>query len=137
MNRTLSVVMAVVCLSLSGCEAMAEYQAQQEAQRQAMIDNLKARIAQLTPEQRDAVQHCYSTAVGKINTLRNAGQGGATNGMNDFTVTDACINNPYFAETIPAPSTNVIVNAPQRNDGGLTLYQQCLAAQAAGAGACP
>jgi hypothetical protein len=117
MHRTLAVLMGLVCLNVSGCQALAEMAAQQEAQRQAQeaqwqaaLNAQQARIAALTPEQRDAVQRCYSTAVGRINTLRNAGQGGNTYGMNDYTVTDACLNNQYYYETIPAPA--VVINTP-------------------------
>jgi hypothetical protein len=109
MIRTL-VVTTVACLNLTGCQAIAEIQAEQAARRQAIEDNLRARIEQLTPQQRDAVQQCSSMAAGRINALRNAGQGGGTNGINDYTVADACLSNPYYYETIPAPA--VVVNVP-------------------------
>jgi len=104
------VVVTVVCFNLTGCQAIAEMQAQEAARRQAIEDNLRARIAQLAPQQKDAVQRCSSIAEGRINALRNAAQGGGTNGMNDYTVVDACLNNPYYYETIPAPA--VVVNVP-------------------------
>jgi tRNA-dihydrouridine synthase len=111
MVRTLVVAM-LIALNVSGCAAMAEYAAQQEAQRQAQIDALQARIAQLTPEQKDKVQQCSSIAAGKIQSLRMAGQAAATYGMNEFTVASNCVDNPYYFQTIPNPPTQVIVNAP-------------------------
>ena len=107
------VLMAVACLSLSGCQAMAEMQAQQAARQQAIADNLRDRVAQLSPEQKDAVQRCSSIAVGKIGALRNAGQGASVYSMNDYTVVDSCLSNPYFFETIPAPAVVVHVPSPQ------------------------
>lgn len=103
-------IMTVACLTLTGCEAIAEMQAQQRAQQQAVEDNLRARIAALSPEQRDAAQKCSSISEGRINALRNAGQGAGTYNMNDYTVVDACLSNPYYFETIPAPS--VVINVP-------------------------
>lgn len=135
-NMFRTIILVAVVVSLSGCEAMAEAARQQEEQRQAQEAALQSRIAQLTPEQKDSVQRCYAESVGRIKTLRNAGQGASTSGMNDYTVVNACLNNPYFYATIPAPA--VVINTPPPSpDGGLSLYQQCLAAQAVGAGACP
>jgi hypothetical protein len=111
MYRTLALV-SLLSLTLSGCEALAQAAAQQRAQQQAVEDDLRARIAQLSPEQRDAVQRCSSIAVGKVAALRNAGQGGGTYGINDYTIVDACLRNAYYYETIPAPAT--VINVPQQ-----------------------
>jgi hypothetical protein len=136
MFRTLVIVTVVV--SLSGCEAMAEAARQQEEQREAYKQATQRRYDALTPEEQDRVMRCQSAAEGKINALRMAGQGGAYYNANRSTIGNACMDNPYFAETIPTAPTQVIINTPPpRSDGGLSLYQQCLAAQAAGAGACP
>lgn len=104
------VLASLLCVPLAGCQALAEMQEQQRAQQQAVEDNLRARIAELTPEQRDAAQKCSSIAEGRINALRNARQGAGTYNMNDYTVVDACLNNPYYYETIPAPA--VVINVP-------------------------
>jgi len=112
MYRTL-VLAFLVGASLSGCQALAEMDAQQRAQQQAAIDNLRARISTLTPDQKDAVQKCSSIAEGRVTALRNAGQGGATYGVNDFTIVDACLSNPYYYETIPAPAVVIQAPAPQ------------------------
>jgi hypothetical protein len=111
-------VLTLVCLNLVGCEALTQFNTglqaglqgttpQEQAQRE---QGLRDRVAALTPEQKDAVQRCYSESVGRIKALRNANQGASTNGMNDYTVTDACLNNHYFYATIPAP--RAVVNNP-------------------------
>jgi len=107
------VLMIITCLTLAGCQALAQMQAQEAARQQAVDDNLRERIAQLSPEQKDTVQKCSSISAGRISALRNAGQGGITNGMNDYTVVDSCLSNAYFYETIPAPAVVVNVQPPQ------------------------
>ena len=116
----------LACILLSGCQAIADMRAQREAQRQANEDNMRERLAALTPDQKDAVQKCSSIAGRRIAALRNAGQGAGTYGMNDYAIADACLENQYYFEMIPAPT--VVVNAPPP--------QLCLAAQAPGVGVC-
>ena len=128
----------VACFLLSGCQALANMRAQQEAQRQATEDDLRERLAALSPDQKDAVQKCSSIAVGRVAALRNADQGAGLAGVNDYTITDACLDNQYYYEVIPAPTVVINTPPPQRaRDGGMASYQPwCLAAQAAGVGAC-
>ena len=132
-----AVVSFAVCILLSGCQALAEMRAQHEAQRQAREDNFQERVAALTPDQKDAVQKCSSIAVGRIAALRKAGQGAGTYGMNDDAIADACLDNQYYYEVIPAPTGAVNAASPQpARDDGMGLHQQCLAAWAVGAGIC-
>lgn len=132
-----AVVALAACILLSGCQALAKMRVQQEAQRQATEDDLRDRVAALTPEQRNAVQKCSSIAVGRVAALRNAGQGAGLAGMNDYTIADACIDNQYYYEVIPAPTAVINTPPPQRaRDGGTAVSQQCLAALNAGVAAC-
>jgi hypothetical protein len=107
-------IMTAAYLNLAGCEAIARAQAEQAAQRQAYEDNIRERVAQLSPEQKDAVQKCSSESAGRINTLRNAGQGGAFNGWDDYALVNACLGNAYYYSTIPAPAVVINVPPPQQ-----------------------
>ncbi len=162
MLRT-TIVISVVCLATTGCQALAEMQQQQQAQQQAIVDSLQTRIDALTPEQKATVQQCSALAGGRLNALHEAAQSanvanmtgrarmnsmaaeqaanslmGTPDDANEYAVVNACLDNPYYYETIPAPS-NGDAGASQSSsnqDGGLSSYQQCLAAQAAGAATC-
>ena len=101
---------ALLGVGLSGCAEMARQQALHDEQEREAEQALKERIQEMSPEERNATLRCSSTAVGRIQALRNAGQGNGTWGINDFTIVNACISNPYYAETIPAPA--VVVNNP-------------------------
>ena len=132
MLRTL-VVATLICVNVSGCAAMAEAARQQAAERQAQEDALRARIAELTPEQRDNSQKCAAIAVGRINALRMVNSQAALPylWMSDSAVVRNCLNNPYYYETIPQAPTQVIVNTPPPGPmncnsngmgGGFTCY---------------
>jgi hypothetical protein len=116
----------LACILLSGCQALADMRARQEAQRRASEDSLRERLAALTSDQKDAVRKCSSIAVGRFAALRKAGQGAGTYGMNDSTITDACLENQYYYQMIPAPTAVASPPPPQL----------CLAAQAPGVGVC-
>lgn len=134
-----------------------QMQEQPADQETAPEQEMQDRVADLTPEQRDAVEQCSSLATGRINALRLAqqtaaeqGESAATrmnqqsfqqglrsllgaDGADERTVVSACLENPYYYETIPSPPPQ----SPQtRPGGGQSLWEQCLAAQAAGAAAC-
>jgi hypothetical protein len=106
------IVLTVVCLNLVGCEAMAEAARQQEEQQQAYQQATAARFEGLTPDQKDRVMHCQSASEGKITALRMVGQGGAYYNANRWTIGNACMDNPYFADSIPTAPTQVVVTPP-------------------------
>jgi hypothetical protein len=74
------------------------------AREQAEQEARQARVAQLTSEQRDQLLKCTSSAQGRMAALRNAGQASLRYISGSDDLTDYCLANPYYYETIPAPA---------------------------------
>ncbi len=128
--RTASLLAAatVGCIVLSGCAAMAQMAAQQRAEQRAERAQLRAEIAALSPQERAMAEQCSSMSIGRIRALRIAGQGEYTFGANTFSIVQACINNPYYFETIPKPTAVTVRQAPSyctQENYGYTSQIQC------------
>lgn len=155
MLRILVVILS--CLGFAGCSVIAQMQAKRAAQQQVIRD----RLGGLSPEQRAAVEQCSSLTIGRMNTLRLAQQVEAEQGesaasrMNeqanqrainslvgsdgtDYAVISDCLDNPHYYETIPTSPPMASPTAPHAAApaGGMSSWQQCMEAQAAGAAAC-
>lgn len=98
------VLFSLCCLPLAGCASLAEAMEQDAARRQAYVDGLRERVAALDSEEKEDLKKCASISVGKVKTLRNAGQGAMTKGVTDYTIIENCLVNSYYYETIPTPA---------------------------------
>ena len=90
-------IMCLAIVTLSGCASLAMAQQQREAA-------LQARINSLSPEDRERVGKCVAETQGKIATLRLAQQAGMMYAFwDEADVVEHCLNNPYFASSVPSP----------------------------------